>query len=161
MIEIEAVFDENQVERLMQIPELLRLKPAERIMKAMAQPVLARAKQYCPDGSESEKKQSKATRAKHKGRSKHHLGIKAVSHNKGARVYVGGKWPKANDLHFFGHKKGGRVRKLWGKDPNKLSSFRKIEKPHWLRKAYDETKAAQETAFVEQLKTELRELNLG
>jgi len=90
--------------------------------------------------------------------SKDHLGIKTVRHNKGARVYVGGKWPKANKLHFFGHKKSGRKVVYWGKQTGK---FRQIEKPHWLQKAYDETKSAQESAFVEQLTKELKELKLG
>lgn len=160
MIEIDFSFNEQQIEQLVKIPELLRMQPAQRIMKAMAQPVLRRAEILCPDGEQSAKKQSSKVKASMSkwGRSKDNFGIKAISHNRGARVYVGGKWPRANKLHFFGHKKGGRDVVYWGRRGGK---FRPIEKPHWLQKAYDETKSEQHSVFIEQLTKELKELRIG
>jgi hypothetical protein len=160
MIEIDFAFDDSQIEQLTRIPELLRMQPAQRCLKAMAQPVLRRAQVLAPDGTQSAKKQSRTVKAKMSawGRSKDNLGIKAISHNRGARIYVGGKWPRANKLHFFGHKKGGREVVYWGR---RSGVFRQIEKPHWLQKAYDETKSEQNSAFIEQLTKELKELKLG
>lgn len=160
MIEIKFQFNEDQIEKLTQIPELLRFEPAQRIMKAMAQPVLRVAETLCPDGEQSAKRQSSKVKGKMSkwGRSKNNLGIKVVKHNRGARVYVGGKWPRANKLHFFGHKKGGRDVVYWGR---RSGEFRKIEKPHWLQRAYEQTKSEQHSIFIEQLTKELKELNLG
>jgi hypothetical protein len=42
-IKIDFTFDEYQIAKLTQIPELLRLGPAERCLKAMAKPIAERA----------------------------------------------------------------------------------------------------------------------
>jgi len=52
-LEIQINFDEAQVEKLLQIPLLMRLAPAERVLKAMAKPVIDRAKSIAPSSRRS------------------------------------------------------------------------------------------------------------
>ena len=160
-IKIEFTFDEKQIEQLMQIPELLRLKPAERCLIAMAKPVVERAKALAPSSRVTGTRNKWSAKLKNDAKwqidSGKHMGSKTVRHNKGARVYIGAKWPNGNKQQFDA-KADGRRHILWGRDTGRL---RPRPRPHFLQKAYDETKSQQLKAFQDQLAIEIKELRVG
>ena len=162
MMNIDIQFNEQQLEKLLSIPLLLRTGPAERCLNAMSKPVMQRMRQLAPDSrqSGSRRKWSKAMASKTNWdlSTKDHIGMKTVKHNRGARIYIGYKHPKANKINFWGWRRGSRRQFLWGKDTGRVVN---IPEPTWLKKAYDETRAQQEAAFTAQLTKELKELNLG
>lgn len=160
-IKIDFTFDEYQIAKLTQIPELLRLGPAERCLKAMAKPIAERAKALAPSSQRSGSRKKWSAKFKNDAKwqvdSGKQMGIKTIRHNKGARVYIGAKWPKGNKQQFDASPKGRR-HILWGRDTGRL---RPRDNPHFLQKAYDETKSQQLKAFNDQLAIEIKELRLG
>lgn len=160
-IKIDFTFDEYQIAKLTQIPELFRLGPAERCLKAMAKPIVDRAKSLAPSSRVTGTRKKWSAKfnkdAKWQIDSGKQMGIKTVRHNNGARVYIGAKWPKGNKQQFDASPKGRR-HILWGRDTGRL---RPRDNPHFLQKAYDETKSQQLKAFQDQLAIEIKELRLG
>lgn len=160
-LNVEITFNENMFRQLGRIPEMLRLKPAERCLQAMAKPVIERAKQLAPSSEQSGSRRKWS--AKYKGDPKwgissgQHIGMKTIRNNRATRLYIGAKYPKGNKQQFDASTKGRRVF-YWGKDAGKI---RQRPNPHWLQKAYDETKSQQVAAFNAQLAKEVKELNLG
>ncbi|NBW22290.1 MAG: hypothetical protein EBR82_81495, partial [Caulobacteraceae bacterium] len=111
-IKIDFTFDEYQIAKLTQIPELLRLGPAERCLKAMAKPIAERAKSLAPSSRVTGTRKKWSAKfnkdAKWQIDSGKQMGIKTIRHNKGARVYIGAKWPKGNKQQFDASPKGRR-----------------------------------------------------
>jgi len=165
-VELRIEFDEQQLLKLRRIPILLRLEPAERTLKAMAKPVLDRAKALVPDsrkpsqkdGVPSKNKQSAKTKAKWPDQGKNNLGFVFRKSETGGYLVIGAKNPKGNTLNFDSSDKGRKV-KYWGKDTGRIKRVQPSER--FMQRAFDETRQAQITAGFNQLEKELRELNLG
>ena len=160
-VEISIAFDNRAVEKLRQIPVLLRLKASERILTAMAKPIVARAAIIAPSSvkSGSRKKWSKNTADKWSQREgRNHIGYVYRKSERGGYLVIGGKDPYANSFNFDSSEEGRKV-VYWGKDTGKIKRIAPSER--FMQKAFDETRAAQVTAGNSQLEKELRELNLG
>jgi hypothetical protein len=80
-----------------------------------------------------------------------------VKLSRGAMVFIGAKYPQGNKLQFDSSPKGRRMF-FWGRDGGRI---RPRPNPHFLQKAYDETKSKQLAAFQAQLEIEMRELKIG
>lgn len=160
-LQVEITFNEDMFRQLERIPEMLRLAPGERCLKAMVKPVVARAKQLAPSSQQSGSRKKWSSKLKNDPKwnidSGRHIGTKTIRNNRATRIYVGAQYPKGNKQQFDASPKGRRVF-YWGKDAGKI---RQRPNPHWLQKAYDETKSQQLAAFNEQLAKELKELKLG
>lgn len=165
-IELRIEFDEQQLAKLRRIPILLRLAPAERTLKAMAKPVLDRAKALVPNsrkpnaqsGIPSHDKQSANTKAKWPEQGKNNLGFVYRKSESGGYLVIGAKSPKGNSLNFDASNKGRKVM-LWGRDSGRIKRVEPSQR--FMQRAFDETRQAQITAGYNQLEKELRELNLG
>lgn len=161
-ISIQVSFDEKMVADLLRIPEVLRLGPADRCLSAMCKPIVAKAKALAPSSRRSGSRRKWSQKIKNDPKwsgidSGKHIGMKVAKHNKGARVFVGAQYPKGNKQQFDASPNGRRV-KLWGRDAGRV---RLRDNPHFLQKAYDETKGAQIAAFEKQFAIEIKELKLG
>jgi hypothetical protein len=159
--DIQISFDESQLAKLAQIPVLMRLKPAENVLKAMAKPVVERAKSIAPSSRRSgtRKKWSRKYKdnAAYQEDSHKHIGIKFLRTGSGGLVIVGGKYPRANKFNY----EAGDKRKVvyWGKKTSKVKRINPSER--FMQKAFDETRSQQVTAGNAQLEKETKELNLG
>lgn len=165
-IELRINFDESQLAKLLQIPILMRLGPAERILKAMAKPIVVRAKAIAPNsrvassgsnGATRDKMSSK-TKAKWPESGKQHISYVYRKGENGGYLVIGGKSPQANSFNFDGSDKGRKVFH-WGKDSGRIKRVEPTER--FMQKAFDETRSAQVSAGNAQLEKELKELNLG
>ena len=164
-VELKIEFSEAQLAKLLRIPILLRLGPAERTLKAMAKPILQRAKAIAPSSVKSgtRKKWGKNKTAKFdpsswsKNEARNNLGVVYRKGENGGYLVIGGKSPNANSLNFD----AGKRRKVfyWGVDQGRVKRVAPSER--FMQKALDETKSAQVAAGFAQLEKELKELNLG
>jgi hypothetical protein len=159
-------FDEAQLAKIMQIPLLMRLGPSERVLKAMANPIVAKAKAIAPSSTKSgtREKMGRNRTEKFVGKqanttvdSGKHITSKFLRNNKGGLLIIGGAHPKANKQNFD----SGKPRRVfyWGKDSGKVKRINPTER--FMQRAYDETKAAQQSAGYAQLEKEIKELKLG
>jgi hypothetical protein len=160
-LEIQVTFDEAQIQKLLEIPLLMKLGPAERVLKAMAKPVIERAKSIAPSSRRSgtRKKWSKKYKdnPNYQEDSGKHIGMKYIKTERGGLMIVGGKYPRANKQNY----EAGDKRKIvyWGKKTSKIKRINPSER--FMQKAFDETKQEQITAGNEQLTKEMKELSLG
>jgi len=170
-LEIEIHFDEAQIKKLLDIPLHLRLGPAERVLKAMAKPVVDKAKAIAPSSklSGTRKKWGKNTTYGKGGKvvfdpvkwaaddSGKHIGFVYRKNERGGYLVVGGKGEKAAKLNF----NHGETRKVmyWGKDSGKTKRI--DPKDRFMQRAFDETRSQQISAGNSQLEKEIRELNFG
>lgn len=174
-LSLEIKFDQAQLDKLMQIPLLMRLGPSERVLKAMAKPVVDKAKAIAPSSRNTAKlvlrdtrtnreKMGKRSTAKFIGAAANsvddsgkHIGSVFRRGNGGGILIIGGRHPKANKQNYD----AGKQRKVmyWGRNPG--ITKRIDPKDRFMQKAFDETRSAQISAGNEQLAKELKELNLG
>ena len=164
-LELRIDFSEQQLQQLMKIPVLLRLGPAERTLKAMAKPIVDRAKAIAPSSVKSgtRKKWGKNKTAKFdpaswaKNEARNNIGFVYRKGENGGYLVIGGKSPNANSLNFD----SGKRRRVfyWGKDAGRTKRVEPSER--FMQKALDETKSAQESAGFKQLEKELMELKIG
>ena len=158
---LESSFDEAMLAKIMQIPLLMRLGPSERVLKAMAKPIVTKAKAIAPNSitSGTRKKWGKKYKdnAAWQISSGKHIKTKYLKNERGGVLIVGGDHPKANKLNF----EAGENRKVfyWGVDSGKVKRINPSER--FMQRAYDETKAAQQSAGYAQLEKEIKELKLG
>lgn len=160
-LKLEVSFDEAMLAKIMQIPLLMRLGPSERVLKAMAKPIMTKAKAIAPNSITSGTR--KKWGEKYKGNaawqisSGKHIKTKYLKNERGGVLIVGGDHPKANKLNF----EAGTQRKVfyWGVDSGKVKRINPSER--FMQRAYDETKAAQQSAGYAQLEKEIKELKLG
>lgn len=159
------MFDESQISKLLKIPLLIRLKPAERILKAMAKPIVVRAKAIAPDSrvasnasGPTRDKMSAKTKAKWPESAKTHIGYVYRKGENGGYLVIGGKSPQANSFNFDASDRGRKVF-YWGKDMGRIKRVEPSQR--FMQKAFDETKSAQILAGNAQLAKEMKELNLG
>ncbi len=160
-IELRIDFDESQLAKLMRIPLLMRLAPAERILKAMAKPIVAEGKALAPNsrtGKRTRDKMSAKAKAKWPESGRSHIGFVYRKSDQGGYLVIGAKSPQGNSLNFDSSKKGRKVM-LWGRDSGRIKRVEPSER--FMQKAFDRTRAAQITAGNTQLEKELMELNLG
>lgn len=160
-IELKIEFDEQMLAKLRRIPILLQLGPAERVLKAMAKPIVEKAKAIAPNSSRSGTRNlwSKKMRAgRDAGHASQHIGFVYRKGENGGYLVIGGKHPKANSFNFDANKKGRRVF-YWGKDSGKIKRVEPSQR--FMQRALDETRQAQISAGFSQLEKELKELNLG
>lgn len=166
-IELKIEFDEQQLAKLRRIPILLRLGPAERTLKAMAKPVLDRAKALVPnsrkpspkDGIPSHDKQSAKAKARWPEQGKNNLGFVFRKGESGGYLVIGAKSPKGNTLNFDSSDKGREVRYWLNPNPGRIKRVEPSQR--FMQRAFDQTRQAQISAGFNQLEKELRELNLG
>jgi len=164
-MDLTITFDESQLAKLMKIPLLMRLGPAERILKAMAKPIVVRAKAIAPDsrvasGSNgpTRDKMSANTKAKWPESGKKHIRMIYRKGDGGGYLVIGANDPLGNSLNFDSSNKGRKVF-YWGVDSGKIKRVEPSQR--FIQKAFDETKAAQISAGNAQLEKEMKELNLG
>ncbi len=165
-LDIQITFDEAQIQKLLKFPLLMKLGPAERVLKAMAKPVIDRAKSIAPSSRRSgtRKKMGKNVTDKFVGKAANtvddsgkHIGYRFIKTERGGLVIVGGKYPRANKQNY----EAGDKRKIvyWGKKTSKIKRINPKER--FMQKAFDETRTQQVTAGNEQLEKEIRELGNG
>jgi len=158
---IKIEFDEAQLAKLMQIPLLMRLGPSERVLKAMAKPVIEKAKAIAPSSRASGTRKKWSNKYKknpaYQNDSGKHITSKFLRNNKGGLLIIGGAHPQANKQNYD----SGKPRKVmyWGKDAGKVKRI--DPKERFMQRAYDETRGAQISAGNTQLEKELKELKLG
>lgn len=173
--ELKIDIDDAAWARLMNIPELLRLGPLDRVLGAMATPILAKAKAIAPDATRPGKGNDPRSNRQKYGKnvtkefagaaamsvdtSKENLGKKTVRYDNGAVVIVGGKAPNANKLNFDASKTDGRDVVYWGKPQGRVKYVPPSER--FMQRAMDETLGEQKAYGINQLQTELKRLNLG
>jgi hypothetical protein len=160
-IDINITFDESQIQRLLKIPILMRLKPAENVLKAMAKPVIDRAKSIAPSSRRSGTRKKWSRKYKdnpaYQEDSGRHIGRKFIRTGSGGLVIIGGIYPRANKQNY----EAGDKRKIvyWGKKTSKIKRINPKER--FMQKAFDETRTQQVTAGNEQLEKEIKELGNG
>jgi hypothetical protein len=164
-VELKIELNDQAIQQLRRIPILLRLGPAERTLKAMAKPIVTRAKAIAPSSvkSGSRKKWGKNKTAKFdpaswaQNEARNNIGYVFRKGESGGYLVIGGKSPNANSLNFD----AGKRRKVfyWGKDAGKIKRVEPSER--FMQKAMDQTKSAQEAAGFRQIEKELKEMNLG
>lgn len=164
-LEISIAFDKSAIERLKQIPVLMRLAPAERILKAMAKPIVSRGKSLAPrsrvssgDSGPTRNKMSAKAKAKWPEEGSKHIRFVYRKGENGGYVVIGGDDPMANSFNFDGSEKGRRVF-YWGKDQGRVKRVEPSQR--FMMKAFVETRAEQVSAGNAQLEKELRELKIG
>ena len=164
-VELKIEFNDQAIQQLRRIPILLRLGPAERTLKAMAKPVVDRAKAIAPSSvkSGSRKKWGKNKTAKFdpaswaQNEARNNIGFVYRKGENGGYLVIGGKSPNANSLNFD----SGKRRKVfyWGRDAGRVKRIEPSER--FMQKAMDQTKSAQESAGFKQIEKELKEMQLG
>jgi len=161
----EFTFDERQLARLISMPILIQTQVVDKVLRAMAIPILSKAKAIAPrattpvqaDGRTNREKQSKKMHEAgwNATNSRDHLGYRFVSYEHTGVLVVGGKSPGANKLNFD----SGEARDVvyWGKYARKL----KRVAPHdrFMHRAYEETKGEQIAYGIAKLQSELSNLN--
>jgi len=160
-LSIQIEFNEATLAKIMQIPLLMRLGPSERVLKAMSKPIIEKAKAIAPNSitSGTRKKWGKKYKdnAAWQISSGKHIKTKYLKNERGGVLIVGGDHPKANKLNF----EAGTQRKVfyWGVDSGKIKRIAPSER--FMQRAFDETKAAQQSAGYAQLEKEIKELKIG
>ena len=159
-MDLTITFDESQLAKLMKIPLLMRLGPAERILKAMAKPIVVRAKAIAPDSrtSGTREKMSANTKAKWPESAKNHIRMIYRKGDGGGYLVIGANDPLGNSLNFDSSNKGRKVF-YWGVDSGKIKRVEPSQR--FMQKAFDETKSAQISAGNAQLEKEMKELKIG
>ena len=164
-MEISIAFNESAIAQLKKIPLLMRLGPAERILKAMGKPIVVRAKAIAPNSrtSGTRKKMSSErspsqTISKWPESGKNHIRMIYRKGDGGGYLIMGANDPLGNSLNFDSSSKGRKVF-YWGKDSGKIKRVEPSQR--FMQKAFDETKSAQVSAGNAQLEKEMKELNLG
>ena len=154
-LSIEFTIDEALMRQLDRIPELIRLGPMDRCLTALARPVVAKAKQLAPSSRSTGSRRKWSEKLKNDPKwaidSGKHMSSKVHKGNKVTMVYIGAKCPKGNKQQFWANPKGKRAGRKVIQRPD----------PHFLQKAFDETRSQQVAAFNAQLAKELKELGLG
>ena len=164
-MDLTITFNESAITQLLKIPVLMRLGPAERILKAMAKPIVVQAKAIAPDSRTSGTRNKMSgenspsnTAAKWPGSGKKHIRAIYRKGDGGGYLVIGADDPLGNSLNFDSSNKGRKVF-YWGKDSGKVKRVEPSQR--FMQKAVDETKSAQVSAGNAQLEKEMKELNLG
>lgn len=158
---IEIEFNEAIIAQLQKLPLLMRLGPAERVLKAMAKPIVAKGKAIAPSSRESGTRNKWGKKYKnnpaYQNDSGKALGTKYIKTERGGVLIVGGKHPEANKQNY----EAGTKRKVfyWGRDSGKVKRI--DPKQRFMQRAYDETIAEQLTAGEAQLRKEIEGLKIG
>jgi len=157
--------DEAMIAILIQVPLHLRLAPAERVLKAMAKPIVEKAKSIAPSSRKSGERNRWGKKykgdASYQNDSGQSIGFVFRKTETGGYLVIGGKHPQAGKQNYDAGK--DRTIKLWGNNPVKYPiRVKRIEpKDRFMHRAYDETRDAQLSAGFKQLETEIKELKIG
>jgi len=159
-LKIEIKFSEAELKKLAKIPEFVRYQAADKALKAMAKPVMDKAKSIAPSSKATGTR--KKWSAKYKADSKWQIDsgkeisskVAKVSH--GSILYVGARFPTGNKQQFNASP-DGRKEVFWGRPQGTI--YKPPER--FMQKAFDETRSAQQSAFVASLEASVKELNLG
>ncbi len=160
-LKVKVEMDFRALEMLERIPQMLQFAVADKVMPAMAKPVVARAKELAPSSRESGTR--KKWSAKYKTNNKwqvdsgRHMSSKTVRYDRGAIVYVGATYPTGNKQQFNSNSERGRREVLWGKSTGRVYK----PKERFIQKAYDETRDAQFRAFEAELINQIKEMRIG
>lgn len=159
-LKIEFTFSESEMKKLEKIPEFVRFVAADRALKAMAKPIIEKAKAIAPSSVRSGSR--KKWGPKYKGDSKYQndsgqeIDSKVQKHNRGAKIYVGATFPRGNKQQFNASPKG-RKEVFWGRPQGTV--YKPSER--FMQRAFDETRSAQNAAFIASLQRTLKRMNLG
>lgn len=158
-------FDERQIARLTSMPILIQTQVVDKVLRAMAIPILSKAKAIAPrsttpvqaDGRTNREKQSKKMHEAgwNATNSRDHLGYRFVSFEHTGVLVVGAKKEGASKLNFESGE--GRDVVYWGTYARKLK--RVAPEDRFMHRAYEETKGEQKAYGIAKLQTELSKLN--
>jgi hypothetical protein len=167
-LKIDIKFNEDELKKLAKIPEFVRYQAADRALAAMASPIIAKAIMIAPNSqvvapmSNSKIPSRDKWSKKYKSNSKwqiesgKEIGRKVAKVSYGSKLFVGANYPKGNKLQFNSSLKG-RKEVFWGQPQGT------IYKPpvRFMQRAFDETRSAQNSAFIRSLERSIRSMNLG
>jgi hypothetical protein len=165
ILELNISFDEAMIEKLQRIPFQLVLGPAERVLRAMAKPVAAKALAIAPSSRRSGERNRWGKKYKnnpsYQNDSGKAIGFKLLKHNNGGVLIIGTLHPEGNKQNYDAGE--SRTVKLWGRDPVKypIKEKRIDPKDRFMQRAYDETRDQQLSAGHAQLVKEIEELKIG
>jgi len=160
-LDYKVTFNETLIAGIAKIPSHFVAEGAEKILKAMARPIIIRAKQIAPSSRATGDRNKWSNKYKlnpaWQGDSGQHLGYKFRRSDGGGILIIGGVSPDANKLNF-NHGKGRHVF-FWGVDQGYSKVYRREDR--FMLKAMDETKTQQLIAGNLQLETELGKVALA
>ena len=157
-MKVTTQFDAKALQKqLDRIPVIVQSAALAKGIRPAAKVVQKRVKDLTPRSTrtKSKDKWSKATKAKRSGERPLHqlVKVKVLPRlSTVATALVGYEWPSGNKGHFLlPLKKSTRKLVLWGKVTGR--EVRKMD--DWLRRAFDETKGEQASAFEQGVKREV------
>jgi hypothetical protein len=172
-LKVGFAIDLKAIEQLEKIPELVRDKALDKALGAAGKIIASRARQLAPDGQRtgnSQKRSKKqASEAAWEKQIKDTITFVVRKRRMGGTVIIGPGYPTGRKAHFnYGAKvyAVGRVQYYWGKPgttyvrgkgkytPIKAGNFKQTR--NFMKQALDETKDAAIKAFVDHVKTELK-----
>lgn len=142
------------------VPKLEQYKVIDKAVTAAAAPVVKRARELAPRGTEADRKK-RSRRQAERADWNYPLWktIKRVIRkyaNRYGLAVIGPEWPKGNKAYFFTSPKGRRIW-YWGKDAGKT----KATVRNWIVQAFDETKNEQLAAMKTSVQKSLDEVMRG
>lgn len=154
-IDASALTEVESLLRRMPVMVVAAGGPLDRAVGKAGTVVARRARQLAPNSRKtgSRKKQSKKAQAKWPVKLRTTIRSVVRRYPTTALGVIGPKSPEGNAAHFMQEK--GRKHVLWNK-ATALQKFR-IER-NWITKAFDETKAEQESAMIASLRKDLDEV---
>jgi hypothetical protein len=159
-LKIEMKFDEAELKKLARIPEFVRFQAADKALRAMARPVIEKARSIAPSsqatGSRKKWSAKYKTNDKYQIDSGKEIGANVKKASYGSILYVGAKWPTGNKQQFNASP-NGRKEVFWGRPQGTI--YKPPER--FMQKAFDETRSQQISAFASSLESSMKELNLG
>ncbi len=159
-IEISIGFDEIMLRKIREIPLLFRLGASERILKAMAKPIVTKAKEIAPNSrtSGTRAKMSKKTNAKWPESGRNHIGFVYRKNERGGYLMIGAKDPYANSFNFDSSDDGRPVM-YWGRSSGRTK--RVDPKERFMMRAYLSSMSQILIEGKAQLEREVKELKIG
>ena len=164
-LKVDVELDEASIAKMQKAWMMLNTKITDDCAKALAGPIVARAKQLAPSSRKTGTRKKWGKRVTKyfnpttwaQDDSGKHMASKVQKTARGAWVIVGGKSPRANKLNFNSNHEKGRKMMLWGKDSGKVYKA----PTNFMKRAFDETRSAQLTSFNSALDKALKEAGLG
>ena len=176
-MEIKITLDQKALDLIDQIPIMIRYKCVDQALKAMAKPIVERAKAIAPSSrkSGSRKKWGK-NKTKHfdpaawaQDDSGKHISSKVKRTQRGGILFVGATHPRGNKQQFLTPKAEQKIQYFWGK-PGQIitrrgatfvnrTSPKVVQLPRakrFIQRAFDETIGSQRAAFESTLQTAIQ-----
>lgn len=157
---LEIKINEAEIAKLAKIPVWLQLNAIDKALKAMATPIIAKAKAIAPSSRETGTRQGWSAKYKNDPKwqidSGREIGSKTVKTKNGAIAFVGVRHPRGNKQQF-NQAKDGREVVYWGR----RTGLRYRPPYRFMDRAFDETRSQQDSAFVASIQSSFGSMNLG